>query len=232
LPFSPQILLPLESRRLDRFEDFVAGPNQKVVSALHDLLASNGGCLFIRGPENSGKTHLLNAACNHVQQANQQAFYFSLARVTDNDAAGLSGLEQMDLVSIDDIDVVAGNPVWEDALFHFFNRIRASQGRLVIASSQALSKLPFKLPDLASRLAWGVRLALEPLDDGDKVEVLRRKAIALGVDLPSEVGHYLLSRGSRNISTLLSNLEAIRVAALASKRKVTVPLAREVLATR
>jgi len=227
---TPQILLPLESGRLDRFEDYVPGSNQNVVFALQELLRSPGACLFIRGPQGSGKSHLLNATCNLAQEQGQRAFYIALGHAPEMSAEGLAGLEEMDLVCIDDIDRVAGKPVWENALFHFFNRLRARHGRLVTSSSQPLSALQFQLPDLASRLAWGLRLQLEPLDDTGKVEVLRRRVSALGIVLPSGVAHYLLSRGSRDMVSLLASLEAIRVAALTGKRKITLALARGVLA--
>lgn len=230
MPSAPQILLPLESRRLDRFENYVAGPNRGVVLALQELLDSSEGCLFIRGPEGSGKSHLLNAVCNLAQDRGQRGFYMALGHLPDVAVDGFAGLEDMDVVCIDDIDRVAGRANWENALFHFFNRFRACHGRLVISSVQPLSSVPFQLPDLASRLAWGLRLQLEPLDDDGKLQVLRSKASALGIVLPDDVAHYLLSRGARNIVSLLVNLEAIRVAALTGKRKITLPLARRVLA--
>jgi DnaA-homolog protein len=225
-----QMLLPLEGRRPDRFEDFVPGPNGTVVVALQELLQSADGCIFLRGAEGSGKTHLLNALVNRAQNLGRSAFYMSLAQLPDTAAAGLGGLEAMDLVCIDDVDRVAGQPNWEKALFDFFNRFRAEGGKLVVSSSQALSALQFRLPDLASRLAWGLRLQLEPLDDAGKAAVLLNRSVVLGIELPQDVSNYLMSRGSRNISILLDNLEAIRLAALQGKRRITIPLVREVLA--
>jgi DnaA family protein len=227
---SPQILLPLESRRRDCFENFVPGPNQNVVLALHELLQASEGCVFISGPEGSGKTHLLNAAVNLARERSQQAFYIALGRLPVTAVDGLARLEEMDLVCLDDVDRVAGSRDWENTLFHFFNRFRARHGRLVVSSSHPLSSLQFQLPDLASRLAWGLRLQLEPLNDGDKKSVLQARASSLGIALPEEVADYLLSRGSRNLLSLLASLEAIRQEALSGKRKITLPLARTVLA--
>jgi DnaA family protein len=226
---TPQILLPLEGHNLERFEDYLPGPNRAVVSALQDMLHSRGACLFIHGAQGSGKTHLLNATCNFARDQGQGAFYLGLAHVPENAAAGLAGLESMDLVCIDDIDRAAGNPAWENPLFHFFNQIRSHGGRMVVSSSCPLSSMAFQLPDLASRLAWGLRLQLEPLDDRDKMEVLRRKAMAAGFELPAEVARYLLSRESRNLASLVNGLEAIRREALRQKRRITLPLAREAL---
>jgi len=127
---------------------------------------------------------------------------------------------------------VAGQSEWEDSLFHLFNRMRERRHALIVTSSASLSSLEFSLPDLGSRLAWGLRLQLEPLDDRAKFAVLQLKAAAQGIELPDEVAHYLLSRGSRNMNTLLGNFDAVRVAALAGKRRLTVPLAREVLSAK
>jgi DnaA-homolog protein len=226
---APQILLPLEGRRPDRFEDFVPGPNGKVVVGLQELVQSEGGCVFLRGAEGSGKTHLLNAAVNHAQGLGLGAFYMPLGQLPDTAAAGLAGLETMDLVCLDDVDRVAGQPVWERDLFDFFNRFRAEGGKLVVSSSRHLLAVQFKLPDLASRLAWGLRLQIETPDDEGKAAVLRSRSAALGIELPPDVANYLLSRGSRNISVLLDNLQAIHLAALQGKRRITIPLAREVL---
>lgn len=227
-----QILLPLEARRPDRLEDFVAGDNVAVLEALHELVKGGGQCLFLSGPSGSGKTHLLNAACNLASANGQQAFYIAPGRLPAEAAAGLAGLDDMELVCVDDIDQVAGQPAWEEALFHCFNRLRAGGGSLVASSSTRWSALQFGLPDLASRLAWGLRLQLQPLDEPGKAEVMQRWARAHDIHLPDEVQNYLLSRGDRSLPVLLQHLEAVRVAALAGKRRITVPLAREVLQAR
>ena len=229
MPLSPQILLPLENRPDDRFENYVAGQNHNVVLALQELAEAPEGCVFISGPQGSGKSHLLNASCNLARSRGLRAFYFVPARLPESAADGLSGLEEMDLVCIDDIDRIAGAAIWENALFHFFNRFRERHGRLVASSSIALSTLHFQLPDLASRLAWGLRLQIEPLADDDKLNLMRIKAGALGINLPDEVAHYLINRGQRDTVSLLAWLEAIRVEALAEKRKITLALARKVV---
>ena len=230
MPRASQFLLPLEGGRSDQFEGFVPGPNLAVVEALQNLLSAQEGVVYIRGPEGSGKTHLLNASCDLARRRNLKAFYMRLGDLPVEAADGLGGLESMDLVCIDDIHRIAGVAPWEHAVFHLFNRMRTSQGRMIISSSQPLSSLRFGLPDLASRLAWGIRLQLDPLDDEAKLEILQLKAQAQGIDLPPDVGRYLLQRGSRNTGDLLASLEAVRVAALKGKRRITVPLARDVLA--
>ena len=227
--FSPQIPLQLEPPRPDRFEDFVVGPNATAVGAVRHLLDEPGGIVFLSGPNGSGKSHLLNALCHAARNAGLAAFYVALKRLPEEAAAGLDGLQVLDLVCVDDFDRVAGNAVWEQALFRCFNDVRDAGGRLLVSSPHPLSALPIRLPDLASRLAWGVRQNLQAPDDEGKLEVLRQRARALRIEVPLDVRKYLLRYGRRDMASLLTALERLKDAAFADKRKITVPLAREVL---
>jgi DnaA family protein len=229
MSFSPQMPLPLEPRRPDRMEDFLAGSNAAAVAAVCNLLEVPGGILFLSGPAGAGKSHLLNALCHRAREQGMAAFYIPLGRVPPEAAAGLEGLDALDLVCVDDLDQVAGDLTWEQALFRCCNDIRAARGRLLVASGKPLAALPLALPDLASRLAWGVRQGLQVPTDDDKLEILRRRAHALRIEVPADVLAYLLRHGRRDLGSLLGALERLQQAAFADKRKITVPLAREVL---
>jgi len=157
------------------------------------------------------------------------AFYIALKRLPEGAAASLQGLRTLDLVCVDDLDRVAGNPVWETALFSCFNEVRAARGRLLVSSRVPLASLTFHLPDLASRLAWGVRQNLRLPDDPGKLEILQQRARVLRIDLPHDVQNYLLKHGKRDMASLLQALEQLKDAAFIGKRKITVPLAREIL---
>lgn len=230
--FSPQIPLQLEPRRPDRLEDFVAGPNESVFQAVKQLLKDPGGNIFLSGPSGSGKSHLLNALCHAAREQGMGAFYIALKRLPEEAAAGLEGLQGLDLVCVDDLDSVAGHARWEKALFRCFNEVRSANGCLAVSSRLPLSALRFGLPDLESRLAWGMRLKLKPPDDEGKLRVLQQRAAALGIELPPDVLDYLIKHSKRDMGSLLSALERLKVAAFSTKRRITIPLAREILASK
>jgi len=190
-----------------------------------------GSFVFLYGGDGSGKTHLLNALCIESRERQQRAFYLSLKRLPKDAIASLQGLEKLDLVCIDDLHAIAGDQAWEEALFHCFNRIRESNGRLLVSSRERLSALKLGLPDLASRLAWGLRLQLAPLDDHDKLAVINLHSDALGLNLPNEVQQYLLKHHDRSMTALIHSVESLQKAAITHKRRITIPLAREVLKT-
>jgi DnaA family protein len=227
--FSPQIPLPLEPRRIGGLDDFVAGPNAAVVAAVREVATAPDRSLFLAGSAGSGKTHLLNGACLAARSAGRTAFYLGLRAARNATGDPLRGLEDTDLVCIDDLQLVAGDRAWEEALFHFINRLRERRGSLLVASRDPLRRLPLGLPDLASRLAWGLRLELQPLDDDDKRHVLEAHARSLGIELPEAVTDYLLSRGSRNMATLVGLVTRLQQAAFRDKRQPTVPLVRELM---
>jgi len=227
--FSPQIPLQLMPRRDGRFEDFVVGPNKAVVEALKHMPDEPGSHIFLFGGEGSGKTHLLNALCHEIRERQGRAFYLALKRLPTDAIDSLQGLEELDLVCVDDLHVIAGDGAWEEALFHCFNRIREANGRLLVSSRKRLSALELGLPDLASRLAWGVRLPLMPLEDHDKLTVIDLHCSALGFAVPEDVKQYLLKHQNRSMSALIQTVENLHQAALTHKRRITIPLAREVL---
>ena len=177
----------------------------------------------------SGKTHLLNALCLATRSRGGSAFYAGLKNLPSGSHALLEGLEQVTLLCIDDCDRVAGDSAWETSLFHCINRFRETGGKLVLASREPLASLQLALPDLKSRLQWGLRLQLVGLDDAHKLKVLERHARSLGIELPGEVGRYLLRRHARSLDRLITALERMQQAAFVGKRRITVPLAREVL---
>jgi DnaA family protein len=227
--FSPQIPLPLTPRHDSRFEDFAPGPNVAVVESLRGMLDEAGAHVFLHGDEGSGKTHLLNALCLETRERGGRAYYLALKRLPGDAAAALQGVEGLDLVCVDDLHLVAGDGAWEEALFHGFNRIRETGGRLLVSSRRRLSALDIGLPDLASRLAWGLQLSLKPLSDADKLDVINRHSDALGLGLGEDVQQYLIKHCERSVAALIGTVEQLHQVALTHKRRITIPLARQVL---
>ena len=69
-------------------------------------------------------------------------------------------------------------------------------------------------------------------DDEGKLQVLQQRARALGIELPQDVQRYLIKHSKRDMGSLLTMLEQLKDAAFVAKRRITVPLAREILSSR
>lgn len=174
------------------------------------------------------KTHLLQAACHLAGAQGQTVAYVPLAQAGEFPPAMLEGLEQLALVCIDDIQSIAAQPAWETALFHLYNRLRDKGARCMIAGNAAPGNLALKLPDLASRLAWGLVLRLTALDDEGLLAALRLRARNRGLDMPEDVAQFLLRRHSRDMPALFALLERLDHASLAAQRRLTIPFVRSV----
>ena len=222
---SPGQQLPLRIGLRDSatFANFHPGPNAAVV---HALQAASEPFIYLGGAFGSGRSHLLQAACHEVSEANGLAAYLPLAECMLMPPQMLEGMEQMALVAIDDLELLAGNREWEQALFHLYNRMRDAGHRMIAAGNAAPAALDIGLPDLLSRLGWGPVFQLQPLSDGEKSEALRMRAKQRGMELPPEVADYLLSHGSRDMHDLFALLDRLDEGSLAAQRKLTIPFVK------
>ncbi|MCC5857034.1 MAG: DnaA regulatory inactivator Hda [Ectothiorhodospiraceae bacterium] len=225
--------LPLNIRWNDAasLEQFVAGANGRALAAVRQLVAGPGApAVYLYGPEGVGKSHLLQAACRACGHLGLPSFYLPLASAWS--PAMLDGLESMRLVALDDLQELAGDPGREEAVFHLYNRLRDTGGGLLMAATARPADLDWVLPDLASRLAWGLVERMEPLDDASLLQALRLRAERRGLDLPEETGRYLLARYPRHSHALFALLERLDRAALAEQRRLTIPFVKSVLGQR
>ena len=225
-----QLPLPFAFNTVDGFEQFHPGSNAEAVTHLRRCAEGLGEPLiFLWGGPGQGKTHLLHACCREAHEHGQTVSYLPLLALKDFGGGALEGLEIQQLVCLDDLESIAGNDGWEHALFALFNRLRDADHRLVVAAKVPPAELPIMLPDLKTRLGWGLTLALRPLSDEDTLAALSLHAGTLGLELPSRVGRFLLRRHHRDLPGLCRLLEQLDQATLAAKRKLTVPFVKNYL---
>lgn len=222
-----QLPLQLALRGSATFENFVAAGQGEIMQALQ---YGTEPFIYLAGGSGSGKTHLLQAACHDAAARERSVAYVPLLRAAEFGIESVAGLEHIERVCLDDIHAIAGQMPWEQALFRLFNRLREHGGQLIVAAAHKASQLPFVLPDLVSRLNWGVTYGLQPLDDADKITALRLRAEARGFELPDEVGRYLLTRLPRDMHALFAVLDQLDYASLAAQRRLTVPFIKTIIA--
>ena len=158
-----------------------------------------------------------------------QTVYLSLPQVQEYGVGLLQGFDQLDLVCIDDVHVVAGDHAWEVALFHLFNGLTQSGGHLLMAADGRPNDLPWQLADLKSRLSWGGVFRLRELDDEQKLTALALRLRNRGLDLPSDVGRYMLTHLPRDMGSLFSFVDRLDQASLVAQRRLTIPFIRSLL---
>ena len=231
---SQQLHLNIRLRDDLSFDNYLTARNSESVAGLQAVLGrlrrqlpGADRSLFFWGERGSGKTHLLQAACRFVEQSATASFvYVPLAIARETSPALLEGLEGIDLVCVDDIEQICGQPVWENTLFALVERLHGAQGVLLAAGRTNPATLNLSLPDLATRLGWGLVYQLHALSDSEIVEALQLRARNRGLQMSEKVARYMLHHYPRDARSVFDFLNQIDETSLAMQRRVTIPFIR------
>lgn len=225
-----QLTLGIGIRDEATFANFFAGKNQQVISELKNSASGKGErVIYFCGASGEGCTHLLQACCHEANQHGLTSVYLPLSNINDFSPEIFEGLESLDLICIDDLHQIAGRPEWEEAFFHTYNRIHDAGKKLIVAANVMPKALGVALPDLVSRLAWGVVFQLQPLSDTEKLQIIVNRAERRGMSLSEEVGKFILNHCPRHMSTLVAALNTLDKVSLAAQRKLTIPFVKTAL---
>jgi DnaA family protein len=114
-------------------------------------------------------------------------------------------------------------------VFDLFNRVRAAGVTLLVAGIHRPDQCDFALPDLISRLGWGVTYVLKSLPDEDVVAALSHRARGRGLELPEDTAQFLLKRIPRDLPSVFDSLDRLDMASMIEQRRLTIPFVKEVL---
>lgn len=222
-----QVSLP-EDARLD---SLFGEPNTWFLNWLEsDWLAGRELSLFVQAPAGGGLTHLLQAICRQGEDVDRAVFYLSLQEVEVHGPAVLEGMSDMPLLCLDDLHTVLGQPAWDEALFHLFNEMRAQQHQLVLGSHVPLAELRATvLPDLHSRLSWGMVVTWKLPDDAGWQRAIHWLAQQRGLHITPDTARYLALRGPRDWAGMAALIQQLDRKALAAQRRLTQPFIRQVM---
>jgi DnaA family protein len=219
-----QLALDFANPPLPTLESFVAGRNTELVENLRRLVGGNAPERFIYlwGLPGCGRSHLLKGAVAAAHGNGLSATYIACAPGTQLP----EGNGRMDCFALDDVDRLDSEQ--QVAAFHLHNTLRDQHGAFVAAGAAPPVQLRLRA-DLVTRLGWGLVYQVHALTDEDKARALADHAVLRGFSLPPEVCEFLMTRGRRDMPSLIATLDALDRHSLETKRPITVPLARELL---
>lgn len=223
-----QLLLDVLPAPAPSLANFIAGPNQQALAAAREL--APGRALYLWGAASCGRSHLLRAVA-----AAPGARYIG----ANEAGADLPGLAQADpgtvmpgVIAVDDIHCM--DDAGQAALFALYNRWRESAATnrafaLAVAGDRAPLAMPLR-EDLRTRLGWDLVFRLDALSDADKLAALTTQATERGLHLAPEVINWMLTHYERDMRRLAALLDALDRYSLATRRPITIPLLRAMLA--
>lgn len=224
--------IPLQFHQFEPLSlaQFIVGKNFDAICSIKSCIdTTTSKPLYLWGKTATGKSHLLQAACEYAANKGLKVAYVPLEIVIHHPVATLEGLEQQDLICIDGLELIRDQEQWQTALFHLYNRILEQSHTLIISSCESPLSIDIALADLKSRLSWGQSIHLEELGDDQKRELLQQRAEQRAFQLTDDVADFLLTRVDRNIKHLLAILDKIDRHSLAQQRKITIPFVKTIL---
>lgn len=222
-----QLTLGVQLKDEATFENYFPGKNIELITALKNTVSGSGErVIYFSGAKGEGCTHLLQACCHY---ANYPVVYLPLAELIMHSPRVFDDLESLQLVCIDDLQQLAGRSQWEEAFFHVYNRLQDNGGRLIVTANVPPKALGLVLPDVVSRLTWGIVFTLQSLSDEEKLAALMMRAERRGMILSEEVGKFILTHVPRQMSMLLATLDTLDKASLTAQRRLTIPFVKNVL---
>lgn len=229
-----QMPLKIGLRDEASFDTFVA-EQESVALALNSLQTAvekpAGDAYYLWGANGVGKTHLLQAACRFVTERNRPSVYLPLAdKSLPFIPDVLSGLEQMPLVCLDDIDRVVGKKEWEQALSNLITKCSVQGNTLLIAGTKPFESWKLADPEFAKTLISVLPLPILAVTQKDElVSALQRHAACMGFELQQKVGELLVKHKSQDLAELMQILKVLEEASLVQKRRLTPQFVSAVL---
>jgi chromosomal replication initiator protein len=212
---------PLEADFL--FAHFIPSPQNLIAYKLLQELVSDTfspatfNPIFIYGPKNSGKTHLLMATA-HVLQKTKKVFFVKGDTFTEHvvQAIRLGRMQEfrhtyrdIDVLIVDDLHIFSRKTATQEEFFHTFNTLHTSGQQILLSAHTSPAQLVDIEPRLTSRFEWGITLGLEKPTDLLK-NILAKKAELWGLKIHPDVINLLLEEISSK------PIEALQALALRS----------------
>jgi chromosomal replication initiator protein len=214
------------------FEQFVICDGNRLAHGAALAVAEQPGQaynpLFLHGPPGLGKTHLLHAIGNYVQEygAGMRVRYatvdtftgdFVKAIRTGNTRAFRERFRDADVLLVDDVQFLAEKLKTEEEFFHTFNALYEAGSQLVITSDRAPRDIQALEQRLQERFECGLVASVEAPDLEARLAILQKRA---RLDAVGGVPEETLAEIARRVTSSVRALEGalIRVVAYASLR--------------
>ena len=129
---------------------------------------------------------------------------------------------------VDDLHYMPDDADLRRALWQLFTDFHTSGRTIVMAGTPPPRELPNMDDHLTSRLLWGLVARLDTSDDSSRRMIIKKVAEDHQIRIPDDVIDYVLATTSREVSALLSSFHQLYRFSMSEKRRITLPLAREV----
>ena len=226
------------------FDTFVVGSSNKHAFSAAEAVAEERTAaynpLLIYGQSGLGKTHLLYAIANRIQQKHPDynIVYIKGDQFTNEFIEAVrSGknfefrdkYRNADLFLIDDIQFIAGKDATQEEFFHTFNALYEAKKQIVLTSDRPPKEINTLEERMKTRFEWGLLADIQPPDFETRIAIIRDKAVKMSIELPDEVSNYIAENIQSNIRQLEGAVKKIKAMHELMGERITVSLAENAI---
>ena len=209
------------------FENFVVGKSNQVVCAAMESVAERPSekfnPLFIYGGVGLGKTHLLHAVGNYLNEhrPDLNVLYVTCEKFTNDyvetirngkDKSNTDFREKyrnVDVLMIDDIQFISNKMGIQEEFFHTFNDLYQNNKQIIIASDRSPKDMSALEERLRSRFSSGLIQDIQEPDYETKVAIIRKKCSQEGYLVDDDVVDFIAEKTGTNIRELEGTLSKV-----------------------
>ena len=235
------------------FSNFIIGNTNKFAQRAALEVAESPGKLynplFIYGNSGLGKTHLMQAIGNYVEDTtNLKVLYvtsdefisdFIKISRKNNEGNNFDRVEyfknkyrNLDLLIVDDIQFFETTPQSQDEFFKVFDELHRNNKQIVVSSDRSPDDLKYLEERLRTRFCWGLTADIYPPDTELRINIIKKKIIGehVEVNIPEDVIEYIAHNVGNNVRNLEGAINRlIAYSAMMGKNEITLDLAVDAL---
>ena len=228
------------------FDTLVEGKGNHLAAAVAKSIAEKPGDsmynpFFVYGSTGLGKTHLVQAIGNELLKLNTKARvrymhsdeYLKTFMATVRNKTWDTFKQQYlhyNLLIIDDIQFIQGKDRTMEEFFFLFEHFHSRNQQIILTCDQLPSSLENMEKRLISRFSWGMTIKLEPPELEMRVDILERKAEAVGITLLEDAALFIAQNVKQNVRELEGALNRVLARCRFEKRTtIDIDLATDAL---
>ena len=244
---SPLALSPPFSdkpNRVWRFDNFIKDDSNRVAcsvaQALPDTLSLDHSPLYIYGGVGLGKTHILHALANHIEQGHRSMRYLLLTaeKFTQGFVQALkqqsietfkARCRSVDCLLLDDVHFLSGRDKTQEELMHTLDALQQANKRIALTSDCAPGDLESVQPRVRSLFSGGLVCRVEPPSLALRRAVIEAKVKGQAVRIPDEILEFVAENITESVRVLEGAINRIIIHATLREGLMTLDLARDLL---
>jgi len=235
------------------FENFVVGSSNTFAQAAALAVSENPGHiynpLFIYGNSGLGKTHLMHAIGNYIEDTKKLRVLYVTCDQFMEDFMGLSRkndkdnnidyvsyfknkYRNIDVLIVDDIQFLGTAVKTQQEFFHTFNNLYNNNKQIIISSDRSPEDLKLLEDRLRTRFYWGLKVNIDPPDLELKVNIIKKKIRGerINREIPDDVINYMAINSGNDVRQLEGSLtRIIAFSTIMGYQDINIEVAKEAL---